>query len=221
MKLTQRDRVLLGVLAAVLVAFGFYKFLLTPQHRAAARLQTQIAAAQTALGKAQREEASGHADEVALRKTQRDWNAAERAVPAVANIPGLLKLLARSASAAHVSMQSISLSSSDTAATGGIASTTTTGATAGAASSPTVTEIPVSLTFNGGYQALNRLVDRLDSFLTISHHHLQDNGPLIGIGSVDVNPASTGKNSSQLSVQLTANLYQRSAPPTADTGVAG
>jgi hypothetical protein len=211
MKLTPRDRVLLGVLVVLLLCGGFYKFLLTPERHHANNLKTQISAAQTSLAKAQQKDLSGHAAETALSKSQTDWAAAEKAVPENADVPALLKLLARSAAAAHVVMRSISLSTPTSSTTGGTTNATT-GATTGGLS---LTTIPVSLTFEGGYQALNRLVDHLDTFVGISHEQLQASGPLVGIGSISVAPLNNPLHPTRLSVQLTANIYQRSAGATA------
>jgi Tfp pilus assembly protein PilO len=210
MKMTPRDRVLLGVLVVLLLCGGFYKFVLTPERHRANDLQTQIASARTSLATAQQKEIIGHAAETALAKSQTDWVAAQKAVPENANVAALLKLLARSASAAHVTMRSISLAaatSSSSSSTG-----TTTGATA---SAPALTSIPVSLVFEGGYQALNRVVDRLDTYVTVADRQVRASGPLVGISSVDVTPLSALVHATRLSVQLTATIYQRSAGSTA------
>jgi Tfp pilus assembly protein PilO len=207
MKLTPRDRVLLGVIVVLLLCGGFYKFLLTPERHRASALATQITSAQASLAKAQQRELTGRAAEIALRKDQPDWAAAQRAVPNTANVPALLKLLARSAHAAHVTMQSITLSGAPGSP---VASTT------GAVNSTVgLTSVPVSLTFSGGYQALNRLVGRLDALVTVSQRRIRASGPLVGISSVDVTPGAGGSGASALTVALTATIYQRSAATTA------
>lgn len=226
MKLTRRDRVLLGIVAALALCAAFYVLVITPQRNAAARLQTQIGAARTTLARAQQRVAEGRAAETALKASQRDWSATQRAVPQNADVPALLKVLARSANAAHVSMQNISLSGAASSAASTAAAPTTTAAapatTTGTAASPTeATAIPVALTFDGGYQALNRLVDRLDALVTTSRRRISSRGPLIGIGSINVGPTATGAHSSTLSVQLTATIYQRSATSATTAGVAG
>jgi hypothetical protein len=210
MKMTKRDRALLGVLVVLLLCGGFYKFLLTPERHRANNLQTQIVSARSALAAAQQKDLAGHAAETALSKSQPDWAAAEKAVPENADVPGLLKLLARSARAANVVMRSISLAAPTSATTGG--TTTSTGTTTGGLS---LTTIPVSLTFEGGYQALNRLVDHLNTFVAVSHQQLRASGPLVGIGSIAVAPLSNALHPAELSIQLTANIYQRSAGSTA------
>lgn len=215
MKLTPRDRVLLGVLVVLLLCGGFYKFLLTPERHRASDLQTQVTAAESSLAKAQQKVLIGRAAEVALRKDRPDWAAAQHAIPSTANVPALLRLLARSAQAAHVTMQSITLSGSPTSA-----ATTATGAVNSALG---LTSVPVSLTFSGGYQALNRLVGHLDSLVTVSHRRIHSSGPLVGISSVEVTSSPTTSGSSALSIALTATIYQHSAGSTAagSTGATG
>jgi Tfp pilus assembly protein PilO len=212
MKLTSRDRVLLGVVAALALCAAFYVLVITPERHTAAHLQAQVAAARTKLARAQQRMADGRAAETALNASQADWGATQRAVPQVADVPALLKVLTRSAHAAHVSMQSISLSGSGTSSTSG---TQAVSSVAGA------TTIPVSLSFQGGYQALNRLVDRLDAFVTISRRSIRSHGPLIGIGNVSVTSTQSNSHSSTLSVQLTATIYQRSATSSTTTGATG
>ncbi len=126
-------------------------------------------------------------------------------MPQTADVPALLKVLTSSAHAAHVSMQSIGLAGS------GASSSSSSTVTAAPSSVAGATTIPVALTFQGGYQALNRLVDRLDALVTTSRRSIRSRGPLIGIGNINVAPASSGAGSSTLSIQLTATIYQRSA----------
>lgn len=213
MKLTPRDRVLLGVIAALALSAAFYMLVITPERHAAAHLKTQIAAERATLARAEQREAEGRAAEVALKASQDDWSATQRAVPQVADVPALLKVLTRSARSAHVSMQSISLSGGSAGA--GSTPVATTASSAGA------TAIPVSLTFDGGYQALNRLVRHLDALVTTSRTSIRSHGPLIGISAVSVAPNASAAHSSTLSVQLTATLYQRSAASAATTGSTG
>jgi hypothetical protein len=210
MKMTPRDRVLLGVLVALLLCGGFYKFVLTPEHHRANHLQTQIVAARTSLAAAQQKELTGRAAESVLRKSQADWTAAEKAVPENADVPGLLKLLSRSADATRVVMRSISIGTPTSSTTGG--TTNSTGATTGGLS---LTTFPVSLVFEGGYQDLNRLVEQLNTFVSVSHRRLRATGPLVGIGSISVAPLNNPLHPTRLSIQLTANIYQRAAGATA------
>ncbi len=208
MKMTARDRALLAVAAVLLLCGAFYKFAIMPEHQKAGRLQTQVVAARTALAKAQQLDLAGRAAVVALRHSQSDWVATQHAVPKVADVPALLKLLSRTARAAHVSMESIALSNP------GSGTATVTGAVNTALG---LTTVPVSLTFNGGYQALNRLIDHLDTLVTITRRHIRASGPLVGISAVTVSPSGSTADPSLLSIQLTATIYQRSAGSAAAT----
>src|SRR5579875_418055 len=136
MKLTARDRALLGVVAAIALCAAFYVLVITPERHTAARLQTKIAAARTTLARAQRREAEGRAAEVALKASQADWGATQRAVPKVADIPALLRVLTRSAQAAHVSMRSIGLSGAGASASSSSTATATSPSVAGATTIP-------------------------------------------------------------------------------------
>jgi hypothetical protein len=203
MTLSSRDRTLLIVIVIVAVAFGFDKFALSPQRHRAAALDRQIAAQQSALSQAQESFASGRSAAAAVRADATTWAAAQRAVPQNSDIPGLLRLLQRSARRAHVDIQSVSL----TGTTSGTSPLTTPGST-----STGPTEIPVALTFEGGYQSLNRLVGELDGLVVASGTRLRADGPLVGIDNVSLSPAGKGGN---VSVQLTATIYQRAAAATA------
>jgi hypothetical protein len=205
MTLSSRDRILLVVIVVIVAAFGFDKFALAPERRQAAKLGTQIAAQQASLSRAQESYASGRSAAAAERANAPVWAAAERAVPQNSDIPGLLRLLQSSAQAAHVDMQSISLSG--TSATGSVV----TAAAGSSAAGPT--EIPVSLTFQGGYQALNRLVAKLDGLVVASGTKLRAHGPLVGISNVSLAAGNTGSTET---VQLTATLYQHAPAPSAD-----
>jgi Tfp pilus assembly protein PilO len=202
MTVQPRDRALLGIVGVIALVAAFYVLLLKPEHRTANHIATEIGTAQATLASAQQQEARGHAAEVSLRQSSGDWTQAQRAVPRVSDIPGLLRLLQKSATDAHVGMQSITLS-----AAGGSATAT-----------PTIdhgaTTIPVALTFDGGYQALNRLVQHLDALVTVSHGHLHSHGPLVGISQVSLGPSQSTSDPSQLTVQLTATIYQHSASST-------
>jgi Tfp pilus assembly protein PilO len=204
MTLTVRDRVLLVVVVVVVVVFGFTHFALSPQRHRAASLQTQVTAAQAALRSARDRYATGHAAAASLHGNAPAWAAAQRAVPRVSDIPDLLRLLARSAREAHVSMQSITLAGASASAgsTGAVAPTSSGGAT----------EVPISLSFDGGYQALNRLLAQLDDLVVVSGDSLRASGPLVGIS--DVSLATGGTGGTGLSLNLTAVIYQRGASNT-------
>ena len=199
MTIRPRDKVALAVVLALVLVFGFFKFALAPERHQAAGLDAQIATAQDTLGQAEQKYAAGRAAAVTLQSSGTAWAAANLAVPESADIPALLRLLQHSAEAAHVSMQSISLSGGDTAST--------TPTVPASADGPTA--IQLSLTFGGGYQALNRLVGHLDGLVVTTGHGVRASGPLIGITNVSLSGTAP-----KLTVQLTASIYQHAQAST-------
>ena len=201
MTIRPRDRALLAVVATLAAAAAFYVLVLTPQRHHAAALQRSIASAQTTLAKAKGAYAIGREAQEQLADRLPQLAAAERAVPASSNIPALLRMLERSAASAQVSLQSVSLAG---ASSGTVASTSQDGAQT----------VPISLVFGGGYQALNRLVRRFDSTVSVTGGQLSAAGPLVGISSVSLSPAASNSQSSQLTVDLSVAIYQHAAAST-------
>jgi Tfp pilus assembly protein PilO len=206
--ISSRDRAILAAIAAIAVLAGFYLFVLRPQNTRADQLASQVVTAQKQLAEAQSGYATGRAAQRRLATIGAEYAAAQRAVPAQSDIPGLLRLLQRTADAAHVSIVSISLSGSGSASTTPTAPAATTTAT-GTAAAAGPESVPVSLTFGGGYQALNRMVHQLDALVVVSRGRLRAAGPLVGISNVSLTPGTGG--SSQLSVALSASIYQTAA----------
>ena len=77
------------------------------------------------------------------------------------------------------------------------------------------TGVPVQLTFTGGYRALNALVHRLDALVVMSGNAVHASGPLMSISNVSLS------GSSNLTVQLSANIYQLSAASSAAGATTG
>ena len=105
--------------------------------------------------------------------------------------------------------------SSGTAAAGASGATAgTTGTTGTAATAAQATPVPVQLTFAGGYTALNNLVRRLEGLVTVSGKNVLASGPLLSISNVSL-------SGSPLTVQLTASIYQLSAPTSTTSTTTG
>lgn len=211
MNLRPRDRIVLGIVGMLVAVGAFYMLVLKPEQNKAASLQAAITTQQQALAKAESDFSAGRAAQASLKADAAQWAALKLALPAQSDIPALLRTLEHNAQAAHVKMQSITL-------TGASGSTPSTAAPAPAPTPATGTpsvasQVPIQLTFQGGYAALNRLVKRLDGFVLLSGTKVHASGPLISISSVSLSGAP-------LTVQLTATLYQLEPPP-ATTSPAG
>lgn len=212
MTLRPRDRVALGVLAALALIGAFYLLALKPEQHKAGALAAQIASQRRSLATAQAQYAAGRAAQASLRKHEREWAALGLAVPARSDIPGLLRDLERNARAVGVKMQAVALgggsAGSPSSATSPSAATAVPGA-ASDGSTSTATGIPIQLTFQGGYVALDKLVRRLDGMVEVSGSRVRATGPLLSIGNVSL-------SGSPLTVQLTASIYQLAPAPSTD-----
>ena len=75
--------------------------------------------------------------------------------------------------------------------------------------------MPIQLTFNGGYIALNKLVRKLTGLVAVSGGKVHATGPLLSISSVKL----TG--SSSLTGSVTATIYQLAGAAGTTTGGQG
>jgi hypothetical protein len=220
MNLRPRDRAALGVVLVAVVIGAFYVLLLKPEQHKAASLDAAIATQRSTLVQEQQAVAAGRQAQAQLKAEAAEWAALRLAVPNQSNIPALLELLERNANAVHVKMQAISLSGAGGSSASSPSPPTTTTATtttgqSSSAGSSAATGVPVQLTFDGGYAALNKLVHRLDSLVVFSGHGVRAAGPLMTISNVSLSGAP------KLSVQLNATIYQLSAATSAAGGTTG
>lgn len=221
MTLRPRDRIALGVVLTLALIGAFYLLVLKPEQNKASTLSTAIAGQRQALATAQANYATGKAAQLSIKASAPEWAALRKAVPNTSDIPALLRVLERNAKAVGVTMQAISLSGAAGSASGASPSTTTpsTGSTTtgGAATSATsaATSVPLQLTFAGGYTALHNLVQRLEGLVVVSGNKVHATGPLLSISNVSLTGAP------KLTVQLTATIYQLSAPSPAAAATTG
>jgi Tfp pilus assembly protein PilO len=193
MTLRPRDRIALGVVVLFAAIGAFYMLVLKPEQKKASSLVSQIAKQRQALSTAEANYATGKAARLALKADGPEWAALQRAVPAKSDIPALLRTLERNADAVNVKMTAIQLSGSGS-----------TGAPPAAPSSSAAgaISVPLSLSFAGGYTALDKLVRRLDGLVVVSGKSIRSTGPLLSISNVSLS------GSPKLTVQLTATIYQ-------------
>jgi hypothetical protein len=216
MNLRPRDRIALAVVLLAAIIGGYYMLALKPEQTKAGSLQASITAEQQKLTQAQQSYAQGRAAAASLAADAAQWNSLRLAVPVQSDIPGLLRVLQKTADQAHVDMQSISLTGSTGSSTPTPTPTTTpaTGGTAAPAAAA-ATGVPIQLTFAGGYVALNTLVRRLNALVRVSGGKVTASGPLLSISDVTLGGAP------KLSVQLTATIYQLGSPSPAAATTGG
>jgi Tfp pilus assembly protein PilO len=207
MTLRSRDRVVLAIVGVVVLIGAYYMLALKPERRQVSALDAKITTQRQALATAQQSYNVGRAAQAALKSDSAEWAALALAVPEQSDIPGLLRTLEKTARAAKVSMQTISLSSSG--------SSTPAATTAPSSTTDGATPVPIQLTFNGGYVALNKLVRTLTALVSFAGGKVHASGPLLSINSVSL--AGTG----QLTGNLTATIYQLAGSAGTTTGGQG
>jgi Tfp pilus assembly protein PilO len=207
MTLRSRDRVVLAIVGVVVLIGAYYMLALKPERRQVSALDAKITTQRQALATAQQSYNVGRAAQAALKSDSAEWAALALAVPEQSDIPGLLRTLEKTARAAKVSMQTISLSSSG--------SSTSAATTAPSSTTDGATPVPIQLTFNGGYVALNKLVRTLTALVSFAGGKVHASGPLLSINSVSL--AGTG----QLTGNLTATIYQLAGSAGTTTGGQG
>ena len=217
MRLRPRDRIGLGVVLIVALVGAFYMLALKPEQQKASALDAQIATQRQTIAQAQQTYQAGRAAETTLKARAAQWAALRLAVPAHSDIPALLRLLERNAKAVHVRMQSITLSGGSGSSTGSSTTSSTASSTTAGSSAATAgaTGVPVQLTFAGGYRALDALVHRLDRLVVLSGDAVHASGPLMSISNVSLSGASN------LTVQMSATIYQLAAASTAAGATTG
>ncbi|HWY90467.1 MAG TPA: hypothetical protein VNY31_07320 [Solirubrobacteraceae bacterium] len=209
--MTARDRMVVIVIAALGVLAAVWLLAVAPERRQAAKLATEVSAAQAQLASAESQVSSASAAQARYETAYASIVRLGKAVPASQEVPSLIYQLAQATNEKNVEFASITTTvpgaaGSSPAASGSAASAS---ATAGAG----FTQMPFTFVFNGGFDSLYSLFQQLDGFaLRTSAGGLQVSGRLLTIQSVKLAPVSEsgpskGNGSEQLSGTITATAY--------------
>ena len=190
--MTRRDRVLLVCLVPVLVLGGVWFLLLSPMRKEAQELDTRLAAEQQRLSTAEGDVIRFRAAREEVDRALRDLAATGRAVPADDAVPALLRQLERASDRAGVTMQAVQTGSGTVAGT----------ATAAAGSASGATSSNLTLTFEGRYLPLQRLLAALDRAVRVSQSRIDATGRLLSVSDLQLVREDGG-----LVAQVQASVY--------------
>jgi Tfp pilus assembly protein PilO len=198
--MTARDRILVAVMGVAVVLGGFWFMALGPKRAESSKIRTEVTAVRAQLAEAtsrtaQAEEAqrSYGADSAAVAKLG-------KAVPADEQTDALLYQLDAAAGRSHVQLKSISPSVVDPSVAG--VSTLPAG----------VTELSLSLSFEGRFADLQRFLRRVQSAATVEGDAIRVRGRLLTIKGVTLTPdPQTGRV--QAVVTAAAYAAAPAAPP--------
>jgi len=212
--MTARDRIVVIVLATLGILAGVWLLAVSPKRQQAAKLATEVSAAQSTLASAESQLASASAAQAKYRTAYASIVSLGKAVPAGQEVPALIYQLAQATNEKNVEFASITTtipgaSPSSAAGPSAAPGASATSATAG------FTQMPFTFVFNGGFDGLYSLFRQLDGFAQRTRAGLKVSGRLLTIQSVKLALAtSSGKSASgsapsseQLTGTITATAY--------------
>ena len=176
-----RNTKAIAAVAGGLLAFAVLGYLLviSPQKSKAAKLTTEIAAAQTQL---QTTIAASHVTPQVDPRVDQLFRLT-KAMPSSADMPGILLQLSRVADDTGISFDSIT--------------------PAAPSSAGSFLEMPVSVSFKGNYYELSDFLFRLNNLVKEHDGKLDADGRLFAVSGIDFSE----NEGSELSAQITANAY--------------
>lgn len=211
--MTQRDRIVVGVFAAIVVLAGSWFLAIKPKREEAARLADRAV-------QAEQRRATAVAKLANAKQAKRDFAAAQesiarmgKAVPADDDAASLVYQLERTARKSGIDFRAVRLE-------GGANPTPGTGpGTANpAGANAAVTPLPFKLVFEGGFFDLRRFLDLVGSFTTADGEKLNIGGRLLTVDGVGLTASRNGFPN--LKAQITASAYLAPEPGKAAPGTA-
>ena len=199
--MTQRDRIVLAVFAAVAVIAASWMLAIKPKRQEAAELADRAAQAQQRRDAALAKLANAKQAEAQFAQAQVNIARMGKAVPSDDDVATLVYQLERTARKAGIDFRSLTQEPG--------AANPTPGAGAGTAN-PTgvpseLTPVPFKLTFEGTFFQLRRFIDHVNSFTTVRGEALKVRGRLMSVDGVSLAASRLGFPS--LKAQITTSAY--------------
>ncbi len=218
--MTGRDRMVVMVIATLGVLAAVWLFAVAPKREQAAKLASEVSAAQAQLANAESQLSSATAAQAKYETAYASIVSLGKAVPASQEVPSLIYQLAQATGQKNVEFASItaggssgSSGSSATPVAKANAVAGTGSAASAAAASAGFTQMPFTFVFNGSFQNLYSLFQQLDGYaLRTSAGGLRVSGRLLTVQSVKLAPVQLGigpgrEASQQLSGTISATAY--------------
>lgn len=209
--MTGRDRIVVIIVVTLVAIVGSWLLVVQPKRDEAAKLGTQVTAAQAKLDSVRQSVAS---NEAARRSFSTDFATLVRlgaAVPTDDNVPSMIYQLQAAATAAHVDFRDLALASGNSsttplpgtaAATQAAAAALPPGATVGPAGFPTE---PFTFTFRGNFFHLADFLGRVQRFVVANNKGVSVTGRLMTLNAISLGPGPNGFP--QISASIAASTY--------------
>jgi Tfp pilus assembly protein PilO len=222
--MSQRDRILLGVVAALAAIAGYWFLLIAPQREQATALGDQLASAQTRLSAAEAQVSQHLAAKDTYSANYRAVANLGKAVPADDDVRSLVVQIQAAARTAGVDFRTISV---EGGRAGGVASTPSAPApgTPGAPATQAATAalppgasvgpaglwtMPFSFSFTGSFFELSSFFAKLERHISVGNDQVSVTGRLLQLDAISLRPDATGWPNIRAQVGATSYLV----PPT-------
>lgn len=205
--MTTRDRTVIMIVALVVVLGAVWLELVSPERSKASKLAAQIAAAHSQLASAEQQLGGARGAESRYAAAYTSIVNLGKAVPPTAEVPSLIYQLEQASDQKRVDFSAITTTGASSASSSS-ASSSSAGASTGA--SAAFTQLPFTLTFNGGFFELEQLFRKLSDLTELNGPgHVAVSGRLLTVQSVKLAPASnSGLNDTNvLTGTITADAY--------------
>jgi type II secretory pathway pseudopilin PulG len=193
--MSSRDRTVLAIVCVLAAILAPWLLVVQPKRDQAAKLQSQVNAAQSRLDAARTTLAAGGVARAAFAKSYTTLVRLGEAVPTDDNTPSLIYQLQAAAKATSVDFQSLTFNATSSGASAAPASAGAStaplppGATVGPAGFPIE---PFTFTFTGNFFHLANFLGRLQRFVVAGNQHLSVSGRLMTLNAITLGPGTAG-----------------------------
>lgn len=209
--MTRQDRTVLMVVVCVVLAAAGWFLLIKPKRADVAEVRTQVEQAQVAADDAAAKAAVAQGARAEYTKDYASVVRLGKAVPVQDDVASLVYQLESTAEDTGVDFRAVTVTEGAAAAPSPEGSTESAGTLPGE-----VTQIPVTLTFDGGYFAMTRFLRQIDRYTLIRKDgdEIDVRGRLLAVNTVKLTPGSKGFPDVQAEVGVTA--YRAPLPSVKD-----
>ena len=183
--MSQRDKIIAAAVAGLLALVGGWLFIAKPKRAEMRKLDAQIQTQRDALAGVSAQAATYRAARESLQRNPQAFREAGKALPNRVAMSELLRTLSRTASKSGVTMSDLSTAAGD-------------------ASTPGISSVNLSLSFDGSFLELQRFLAKLQKFVKVSKQHVAAKGRLLALDSVSLAGGTGGSN---LSAKVSATAY--------------
>lgn len=203
--MTSRDRTVVMILICVALAGAGWFLAIKPKRAEVARVTTEVEQAQAAADDAAAKVAVARAARSEYRTDYATVVRLGKAVPESDDTASLVYQLEATAEDTGVDFRSVTVAEGAAAPNASAADTTESGDDA-AKLPGEVSEVPVTLTFDGGYFAMTRFLRKIDRYTLVRRDgdEIDVRGRLLAVNTVKLTPGSKGFPDVQAEVTVTA-----------------